>query len=158
MEAERQKRGALPVGEESEVADTHEARWQQVEQEAAQELLDGQRHEPLLVAMGGISPAESNVVFGESDQPAVGDSHAMCIRSEIAQRVLRSSERPLGIDDPVVAEQDSQPGSKGAWLSQGQKSAVELERACKESAAETGDELAAEDAAEYLDGKKEGSA
>ena len=158
MEAERQKRGGLPVGEESEVADAHEARWQQVEQEAAQELLDRQRHEPLLVAMGGISPAEGHVVLGERDQPTVGDSHAMGVGAEIAQRVFRSSEWPLAIDNPVVAEQDSQPGSKGGWRSKGQKSAVELERACKESAAETGDELAAEDAAEYLDGKKEGSA
>jgi hypothetical protein len=158
LEAERQKRGALPVGEESEVADAHEATWQQVKQESAQELLDGQRHEPLLVAMGGISPAESNVVIGESDQPAVGDSHAMCIRSEIAQRVFRSSERPLGIDDPVVAEQDPQPDGKSARFRKRQEVAVELERACKESAAESGDELAAEDAAEYLDGKKEGSA
>jgi hypothetical protein len=29
----------LPVGEEAEVADAHEAAWQQVEQEAAQELI-----------------------------------------------------------------------------------------------------------------------
>ena len=148
----------MPVGEEAEVADAHEAFGKQVQQEAAQELLDGQRHEPLLVTMGGISPAESNVVFGESDQPAVGDSHAMCIRSEIAQRVFRSSERRLGIDDPVVAEQDPQPGGKGARFRNRQEVAVELERACKESAAESGDELAAEEAAEYLDGKKEGSA
>ena len=148
----------MPVGEESEVADTHEATWEQVKEEAAQELLDGQRHESLLVAMGGISPAERNVVFGESDQPAVGDSHAMCIRSEIAQRVFRSSEWRLGIDNPVVAEQDSQPGGKGARFRKRQEVAVELERACKESAAESGDELAAENAAEYFDGKKEGSA
>ena len=42
MEAEWQQRSALPVGEESEVADAHEAAWQQVEQEAAQELVDRQ--------------------------------------------------------------------------------------------------------------------
>jgi len=148
----------LPVGEEAEVADAHEAFGKHVQQEAAQELLDGQRHEPLLVAMGGISPAEGHVVLGERDQPAVGDSHAMGVCAEIAQGVFRSSEWPLGIDNPVVADQDSQPGSKGAWLSQGQKVAVELDHASMEGAAKSGDELAAEDAAEYLDGKKEGSA
>jgi len=158
LEAERQEDGALPVGEKSEVADAHEAAWQQMEQESAQKLLDIQSHEPLLVAMGGVSPLECDIALGESDQPAVGDGDAMGVGAEIAQRVFRSSEWPLEIDNPVVAEQDSQPGSKGAWLSKGQKSAVELERACKESAAETGDELAAEDAAEYFDGKKEGSA
>jgi hypothetical protein len=42
MEAEWQQRSASPVGEESEVADAHEAAWHQVEQEAAQELVDRQ--------------------------------------------------------------------------------------------------------------------
>jgi len=40
LEAERQECGSVSVGEESEVADAHEARRQQVEQEAAQELFD----------------------------------------------------------------------------------------------------------------------
>jgi hypothetical protein len=40
-EAEWQEGGALPVGEEAEVADAHEAARQQVKQEAAQELFDG---------------------------------------------------------------------------------------------------------------------
>ena len=45
------QRGAVAVGEEAEVADAYEARWQQMEQEAAQELMDVQSHESLLVAM-----------------------------------------------------------------------------------------------------------
>ena len=52
LEAERQKSGAVAVGEETEVADAHESRRQQVEQEAAQELIDSQGHESFLVAMG----------------------------------------------------------------------------------------------------------
>ena len=52
LEAERQEDGALPVGEKSEVADAHEAAWQQMEQESAQELLDIQSHEPLLGCHG----------------------------------------------------------------------------------------------------------
>ena len=42
LEAEWQQPGASSVGEEAEVADAHEAARQQVEQEAAQELVDGQ--------------------------------------------------------------------------------------------------------------------
>ena len=38
--AQRQQSSAVAVGKESEVADAHEARWQQMEQEAAQELID----------------------------------------------------------------------------------------------------------------------
>jgi hypothetical protein len=50
-----------PVSEEAEVADAHEAAWQQVEQEAAQELIDSQTHDPLLVAVSGIAPAKGYV-------------------------------------------------------------------------------------------------
>ena len=48
VEAERQEGSAVPVGEKAEVADAHEAPREQVEEEAAQELIDGQGHEPLL--------------------------------------------------------------------------------------------------------------
>ena len=65
-EAERQECGSLPVGEEAEVADAHEAARQQMEQKTAQELFDGQSHEPLLVAVSGVSPAKGDVVIGES--------------------------------------------------------------------------------------------
>src|ERR1019366_10259536 len=95
LEAERQEDGALPVGEKSEVADAHEAAWQQMEQESAQELLDIQSHEPPLVAMGGVSPLEGDVALGESDQPAVGDGDAMGVGAEITQHMFRPSEGAL---------------------------------------------------------------
>jgi hypothetical protein len=57
----------LPVGEEAEATDAHEAARQQVEQEAAQEFFDPQGHEPLLVAVSGVSPAEGDIAFAESD-------------------------------------------------------------------------------------------
>src|SRR5450759_4603984 len=78
--------------------------------------------------------------------------------AEIAQHMFRPPERPLGIDDPVVAEQYPQPGSEGAGLGKRQEVAVELERTCMEGVPESGDELAAEDTAEHLDRKKEGAA
>ena len=87
-----------------------------MEQEAAQELIDGQSHEPFLVAVGGIAPAEGDVAIGESDQPGVGDGDAMGVGAEIAQHMFRSAEGRLGVDDPVVAEQYAQPCGEGAWL------------------------------------------
>jgi hypothetical protein len=50
------------VGQKAEVADAHEAGGQHVEQEAAQELLDGKGHQTLLVAVRGVSPAEGDLV------------------------------------------------------------------------------------------------
>ena len=88
----------MPVGEKSEVADAHEAGWQQMEQKSAQKLLDIQSHEPLLVAMGGVSPLECDIALGESDQPAVGDGDAMGVGAQIAQDIFRPSEGALGVD------------------------------------------------------------
>ena len=88
-----------------------------MEQEAAQELIDCQSHEPLLVAMRGIAPAEGDVVIGKSDQPGVRGGDAMGISAEISQHMFRSAEGGLGVDDPVVAEQNPQPCSECAWMS-----------------------------------------
>ena len=148
----------MPVGEKAEVADAHEAAGEQVQEEAAQELIDGQAHEPLLVAVSGISPAEGDVAVGEGNESVVGDGDAVGVGTEIAQGVIRSAEGPLGIDDPVVAEQESEPGGEGCLRGEGCEVAVELEGACLESVLESGDELAAEDTAEHLDGEEEGAA
>ena len=104
-EAERQQRGSLSVREEAEVADADEAAGQQVQQESAQELIDGQAHDSLLVAVGGVPPAEDDLAVRESDEPAVGDANAVGIGAEIAQGMFRSSEGRLGVDDPVVPEE-----------------------------------------------------
>jgi hypothetical protein len=148
----------LPVGEETEVADAYETAWQQVEQEAAQELFDSQSHDPLLVAVGGVAPTKRYVALGESNQPAVGNGDAMGVGAEIAQHMFRSSERPFGVDDPVVTEQYPQPGGECARFRKRQEMSVELECACLEGAPESSDELAAEDTAEHLDGQEEGAA
>ena len=153
-----QQPGSLAVGEEAEVADADEAWWEQVQQEAAQELVDRQAHDALLVAVRGVAPAEADLAVGESDQPAVGDADAVSVGAEIAQRMFRSTEGTLGVDDPVVTEQDSEPGGEATWLGERCKLAVELELALVERRLETGDELAPEDAPEHLDGQEEGAA
>jgi hypothetical protein len=114
LEAERQEGGALPIGGEAEVADAHEAARQQVQEEAAQELIDGQSHQPLLVAMSGVAPAKGHVALRESNQPAVGNGDTMGVGAQIAQHMFRPAKRPLGVDDPVVAKQDPKPSCEGA--------------------------------------------
>jgi len=76
-----------------------------MQEEAAKELFDRQGHEPLLVAVSGVSPAEGDVSVGESNQPVVGDGDAVGVGAEIAQHVFWTTEGRLGIDDPVLAEQ-----------------------------------------------------
>ena len=113
-ETEWKKLRSPSVSEKSEVADAHKAAWQQVQEEASQELIDGQSHQPLLVAVSGVAPAKSYVALGESNQPAVGNGDAMSVSAKIAQHVFWPAERPFGVDDPVVTVQYPQPRGEGA--------------------------------------------
>jgi len=113
-ETERKEFCSLAVSEEAEVADAHKTARQEVKQEAAQELFDGQGHEPLLVAVSGVAPTEGDMAVGKSNQPAVGDGDAMSVSAEIAQHMFWPAERRFGVDNPVVTEQYPQPRGEGA--------------------------------------------
>ena len=52
------------MSQEAEVADAHETWGKHVEQKASQEFVHRQGHEALLVAVGGVSPAEGDLVAG----------------------------------------------------------------------------------------------
>jgi hypothetical protein len=104
-ETECQEFRSPSVGEETEVADAHETAGEQMEQEAAQELFDGQSHDPLLVTVGGVAPAKGYVALGKSDQSVVGNGDTMGVGTEIAQHMFWPAERPFAVDDPVVTEQ-----------------------------------------------------
>lgn len=69
--------------------------------------------------------------------------------------MFRSSEGRLGIDDPVVAEQASEPCGEDPWFRKWREVAVELKLAFLESALQSGDELAAKNPVEHLDRQKE---
>ena len=98
-----------------------------MQEEAAQELVDGQRHQLFLVAVRGVAPAEGDLAIAERDEPVVGNRHAVGVGAEVAQCVFRSAEGALGVDDPVLTEQSSQPPAKGARVVQMLEGAVEME-------------------------------
>jgi hypothetical protein len=154
-ETQWKKFGSSPIGKEAEVADAHEAARQHVEQEAAEELIDWQIHDPLAVTVCGIAPSERDFAIGKSKQPVVGDGNAVSVVAEIAQHVFGTAEGRLGINHPVLSEQHSEPGCEGLRIGKRRELAVELKRGIAESRLECGDELAAEDTAEHLDGKEE---
>lgn len=126
-----------------------------MQEEAAQELVDRQSNEPLLVGVRGVSPAEGNVALFEGNQPAVGDRNAMGVRAEITQGMFGAAERGLGIGHPVVTEQQAKPCGEAAWFGQACEVAIELEPTLVESGPQLGNELASENAAKYLHGQKE---
>ena len=71
--------GASSLGEQAVVADAVQALGQDVDEEAADELVCCERHH--LVAIGAFDPIvlvfEADIVFVERDQSAVGDRDAM---------------------------------------------------------------------------------
>jgi hypothetical protein len=101
------------MGQETEVADAHEAWGKHVEQKAAQELLDRQGQEALLVAVGGVSPAKGDLVTGQSQQAVVGDSDPMGVGAQVVEHIVRAPEWRFAVDDPVLAEQGAQEGGEG---------------------------------------------
>src|ERR1700693_2570145 len=80
------------------VADADESRRKHVQQESAQELVDRQCHQTLLVLVSGIAPAKSDHTIGKGDESMVGNRYAMSVLAEIAQRVMREFLVP-GVQD-----------------------------------------------------------
>jgi hypothetical protein len=113
---EGQKSGAPAIGQEAERADADKAAGQDVEQETAQELLRRERHVFVLISVGIILPAESNLVMFESHEATVGDGHAMGVAGEITQHRMGTAEGWLGVDDPVLTEQGTQEGAEGLFV------------------------------------------
>src|SRR6267378_3173435 len=105
--------------------------------------------------MSGVTPAKGDLLVGEGDQSVVGDGYAMGVTAQIAEYMLRPSERWFRVDHPVLLEQWSQPGSKGFRLSEELQVSMKVELAVMKGTLERFVEFAAKDNAEHLDGKKE---
>jgi hypothetical protein len=131
--AEGQECGAPAIGQETERADADKAAGQDVEQETAQELLRIERHHSLLIAVGIILPAETNLIVLESYEAVVGDGHAMGVAGEIAEHMMRTTEGWLGIDDPVLAEEGTQEGAESLLVFERLESSSEGELVLLES-------------------------
>lgn len=107
------------------------------------------------LTMRRIAPSKGDVAGFQSDEPAVGDGDAVGISAEIAQGMFGATEGSLGVDHPVMAEESSQPCLKRAWFGQMHEASMKLQCAGVKGSLELVDELAAEDAAEYLERQKE---
>jgi hypothetical protein len=66
--------------------------------------------------VGVILPAKGDLVVRESHETVVGNGDPMGVASEIAQHMLGTAERRLGIDDPVLPEQGTQEGTEGLLI------------------------------------------
>ena len=90
------------VGEESEVSDANQALGQNVDEEAAQELMGGNGHDLLLAAVGIVSPAEGDAIVLEGHEAMVGDGDAVSVAGQVVENMFGAAERRLGINHPVL--------------------------------------------------------
>ena len=104
LEGKWQGGGTFAVGQEAEVADAHETFWEQVQQEAAQELIERKGHQLLFVAVCGIAPTKRDLPISKRDQAMVGDGHAMGVTAQITEHMLRASERWFRVDHPILSK------------------------------------------------------
>lgn len=88
---------AVAVGEQPVGANLYEAGWQEVEQEAEEELVRVKAHRALPVAVGAVAPGEDDVVAVEAEQPVVG----VGVAGEVGEDLLQP---PTPTSPSVVAQ------------------------------------------------------
>jgi len=123
-----------------------------VQEEAPQELSGGKSHLALLAAVGVILPAKGDALLLEGQQAMIGDGHAMGVGAQIAQHLHGPTEGGFGIDDPVVSVQAAEKFGELLRIGESGGGASAAELVTVVETFQTGEELAAKDAAEDLHG------
>jgi hypothetical protein len=90
------------------VADAHEGGGEYVEQKTSQELVHGQGHEALLVAVDGVPPTEGDLVARQGNETMVGDRDAMGVGAQIVKDIFWPPEGRFTVEDPVPTEEWAQ--------------------------------------------------
>jgi len=140
------------------VADADEALGEQVKKEATEKLIARDSHHFLLIVVGRVPPTKGNLAVHQRDQTMVGDGHAMGIAAQILEHILGATEGWFGVDDPMFAEERTQPGSEELGMGERCKFSGQVQLTAFEGRLQAGDELTAKHAPEHLDGEKEARA
>src|SRR5271163_1741429 len=137
---------ACGTGEQAVVPDAVKATWQDMEQEAADELVRCERHDalPLGTIAAVVFVAEGDAGLVERNQTLVRDGDPVGVAREIGEHGLGASERRLGIDHPPllpdrseVTQETALVGETGLGAEEGKLSGpVELDQPGEEQAAE----------------------
>jgi len=125
-------------GEEAVMANLDEAPGQDVEDEAAEELLRGEGD------AGVAAGAEGDAAGVEGDESVVADADPVRVLAEVAEDLVLVAEGGLAVDDPSSPMQGVEEASKAARIGEGRGGSVEAEPPLAVRAAEGVEELAAE--------------
>jgi len=117
--AEREAMRAESIREKTKIADSHEAVWQHVQEEAAQELRAQQRHGALLAAVSIVLPSEGDAFAIESGADDWKWRSGACIDRGSAgpwsDHRRPAWRRPPSLDGAVVAEIDGTVLDQPMW-------------------------------------------
>lgn len=146
------------AGEQAVVTDAMEAAREDVEQEAADELVGRERHGALaldtIAAIVLVAEGDSGLVAG--DQAAVRDGNPVRVARQVGEHRLGSGEGRLGIDHPALAASRLQMTQEGASVGQVRHRSEEGEPTGVVQRDQPGQEQTAEQLAQYSDWEKEG--
>jgi len=147
----------VPVGKESKLANTHESVWENMLHVAAQELRCRECHQPLLVSVRIVLPAERDLFPIERNEPVIADGSAVGIAAQIAKHRLAAGHSWFGVDDPVFPMQRLQQGPEYLGIFEWPGRAAETELVPAIRTLESLEKLAAEDLFQNAERKKETS-
>src|SRR5215472_11372166 len=142
---------ACGIGDEAIVADAMKAAGQNVQQEAAHELVGVEGHGLVAGPAFGavILPAEGDATLVEREQAAVGDGHAMGVAGQIGEHRCWPGKRTLGIDHPFDFAQRCEPFGESARISERGVLSEELQLAATMSLIEFFEEATTEQPREH---------
>jgi hypothetical protein len=118
LAAQRQLVSAMTVAEPAAVTEAHEARGQEVEGEAADELRSFERHDSWLVVVASIPSAARDVPRFEVAYAMMGDGDLVGVTAEILEHLRGTPEGGVSIDDPFTAPTTCQQVSEGWGISE----------------------------------------
>ena len=112
---------APAIGEEAVVSNAVETVGQDVDQKAADELVDVECHQ--LVAVFGLGPVilpfERHALAVEGDEATIGDRDPVRVAGQVGEDGIGSAKRSLRIDDPFDLAQCGEEGLEGCRLGEG---------------------------------------
>ena len=114
----------------------------------------GESHLAALTVMSIVLPAEGDVSVIHRQQPVIGDGHAVRVAGQILQDVFRSSERCLGVDDPVLPEESAEERRECFFVCQLAALPVEGELVPAKRPFQTGDDFPRKTRLSTLTGRK----
>ena len=85
----------------------------------------------------------------------IRDGYAMGVAAQILEHIFRATEGWFRVHHPVLSEQRPEPSGEGLGLGETGQISMEAELAFLKGLPESSNKLAAENATEHLDRKKE---